>query len=55
MDVLELFERSGFFQGVGRHSKELLAGICVAADATKKEILFMEGEQGRALYLLATG
>ncbi len=55
MDVLELFERSGFFQGVGRHSKELLAGICVSADAGKKEILFTEGEQGRALYILAAG
>jgi len=55
MDIRELFDHSGFFQGVGAHSKELLAGICMEAAAAKKEVLFHEGDQGHALYLLASG
>ncbi len=55
MDIVALFDHSDFFKGVGAHSKELLAGICIEKSAAKKETLFAEGDRGSALYLLATG
>jgi CRP-like cAMP-binding protein len=55
MNIIDVFDHADFFRGVGRHSKELLAGICVEKSAARKEILFTEGERGSALYLLATG
>jgi CRP-like cAMP-binding protein len=55
MHIVDLLDDSEFFQGVGRRSKELLSGICIAKNAAKKEMLFSEGERGHALYLLASG
>jgi CRP/FNR family transcriptional regulator len=55
MDITKFFDHSDFFRGVGRRSKELLAGICIEKGAAKKELLFAEGDRGQTLYLLATG
>ena len=55
MHIVDLLDHSEFFQGVGRRSKELLSGICIAKNAAKKERLFSEGERGHDLYLLASG
>jgi len=53
--IIELLDRAEFFRSAGRRSKELLAGICIARTAARKERLFHEGERGNALYLLASG
>jgi CRP-like cAMP-binding protein len=53
--IRRLLDQSDFFRGSGAHSRELVAGICIARTAAKKEVLFTEGERGHALFLLASG
>jgi CRP-like cAMP-binding protein len=55
MDITKYFGHSNFFQGVGKRSQELLAGICIEKNAARKEMLFAEGDRGHSLYLLADG
>jgi CRP-like cAMP-binding protein len=55
MNICALLEQTDFFKGAGARTREMLAGICMAKDAAKKERLFTEGDRGHAIYLLATG
>jgi len=55
MDILAFIDRSDFFQGISRKSKELLADICIPKNVQKKEVLFHEGEKGHGFYFLASG
>ena len=55
MDIVSLLDRSGFLHGASVQSRQRLAAICVEKQAARKEILFLEGERGEALYLLASG
>lgn len=55
MDIVALLDQSGFLQGVSAESRHRLAAICVEKQAARKEVLFLEGTHGEALYLLASG
>jgi CRP/FNR family transcriptional regulator len=55
MEILDLLDRSSFLQGVSEKSKKALAAICAPKKFRKKETLFLEGEKGQAIYLVAEG
>jgi CRP-like cAMP-binding protein len=55
MDIVAIIDRSEYFQGVSMGNKNLLADICILKNIAKKEVLFNEGEQGHAFYILASG
>ncbi|MDG5814442.1 Crp/Fnr family transcriptional regulator [Chitinispirillales bacterium ANBcel5] len=55
MDIYAFIDRSAFFQGVSKSSKEQLADICIPKKIVKKEVLFREGDKGYGFYLLASG
>ena len=55
MDILSLLNKSELFKGVSEAGKIALAAIAKPRTLNKREFLFIEGEQGRAVYLLASG
>jgi CRP/FNR family transcriptional regulator len=50
-----LLAESQFFGQLSDAGRRALAGICEWRDARKREVLFREGEPGRAVYLLRRG
>jgi CRP-like cAMP-binding protein len=48
-------EHAEFFSGLTKQSREILAGRCVPRELRKAEVLFREGETGRALWFLVHG
>jgi CRP/FNR family transcriptional regulator len=55
MDIVSLLEKTDFFKEFSSSGKTRLAGICQPRKIKKREILFLEGEKGEALCLLAEG
>jgi CRP-like cAMP-binding protein len=55
MNILALLTNTDMFGSFSATSKELIAGIALAREMGKNQTLFMEGEKGTAIYLLATG
>jgi CRP/FNR family transcriptional regulator len=55
MNILALLTNTDLFGQFSDRSKALIAGIAQPRELSKGETLFMEGEQGTAVYLLATG
>jgi CRP/FNR family transcriptional regulator len=55
MDSSYLLETADFFKGISQESKKVLESICVLKTFKKREMLFMEGELGRSVFLLASG
>lgn len=55
LDKIELLSRINLFESITSKSRETLADICVQQNFLKKEILFREGDTGKALYILITG
>ena len=55
MDVRKLLEHSEFFRGMSARSLTALAAIAVPKRIGKRELLFLEGTEGRGLYILAEG
>jgi CRP/FNR family transcriptional regulator, dissimilatory nitrate respiration regulator len=55
MDSASLLETADFFKGISHGGRKALESIGVLKTFKKKEMLFMEGEQGRSVFLLATG
>jgi CRP/FNR family cyclic AMP-dependent transcriptional regulator len=55
MNILALLTNTDLFGQFSDKSKELIAAIADAREYEKNHVLFMEGEKGEALYLLATG
>jgi CRP/FNR family transcriptional regulator len=55
MDILKFIEHADFFEGAAKSSKQMLAEICTPKQMEKKSIIFNEGDNGSAFYLLATG
>lgn len=55
MDILKFIEHADFFEGASKSSKTQLAEICIPKNFEKKSVLFSEGDEGFAFYLLATG
>jgi CRP/FNR family transcriptional regulator len=48
-------EKAELFKGLKEASKRSLSSICVPRSFAKRETLFLEGQRGEALYLLARG
>jgi CRP-like cAMP-binding protein len=55
MDVITLLDNSDFFRSISPASKRSIASICIPKVVSKRETLFMEGEKGHSMYLLAQG
>lgn len=55
MDPQGIIDRSPFFSSLSASSKAQLADICFPKVLAKRQMLFAEGDQGDAMYLLAQG
>jgi CRP/FNR family transcriptional regulator len=55
MEPAEIIRKTDYFKSLSESNIELLVDICVPKSLSKKEILFLEGDKGHALYLCARG
>lgn len=55
MDIFAFIDRSDFFRGASKKSKEMLAEICIPKQLSGKGTLFYEGDKGQAFYFLVSG
>ncbi len=55
MNVGQILDQVGFFEGISRVSKEALARVCMPLQRPKQSVLFREAEPGEAMFLLARG
>jgi CRP/FNR family transcriptional regulator len=55
MDIETVLSTSEFFRGLSDANREALARICIPRNLTKRQTLFVEGEQGQALYICIHG
>jgi len=55
MNVKTILERSHFFSGISRASMAALTEICVPKTFEKHQMLFLEGEEGTSMHVLAVG
>ena len=55
MDILSLLERSAFFRALSPAQRRSVADICIPKTLRKREMLFLEGEKGHSMYLMAQG
>jgi len=55
MNVANLLRLAEFFRGLSGPSIKTLAEICIPKTIEKKKLLFSEGQQGHAVYLLTSG
>jgi len=55
MDVVTLLEQSEFFRAVSASSRRAVASICIPKVLHRREVLFVEGEKGHAMFLVAQG
>lgn len=55
MNIRAYIDYMDFFSGVSDSAKEQLADICIPKKVEKKQVLFQEGEQGNAFYLVGGG
>ncbi len=55
MDALSIIGDSPDFSALSTSSRVQLAGICIPRVLAKREMLFHEGDQGSAMYLVAQG
>jgi CRP/FNR family transcriptional regulator len=54
-DPLIAIGQAQFFHGLGPESRKQLAAIGIAREVKKREILFLEGDEGHSVYLLVRG
>ena len=55
VNAFRILDESSTFSQLSRASKLQLAGICIPKVLGRREMLFSEGDEGRAMYLLAQG
>jgi CRP-like cAMP-binding protein len=55
MDAYRILDESSSFSTLSSSSKLQLAGICIPKVLARREMLFHEGDEGSAMYLLAQG
>jgi CRP-like cAMP-binding protein len=55
MDIRGLLGNTEFFKGISEKSVTSLAGICIPKTVEKRALLFVEGEEGHSMYILAEG
>jgi CRP/FNR family transcriptional regulator len=51
----EILIQADLFRNISDDGRSALAGICLEKNLKKKEILFLEGDEGDALYMLVEG
>jgi len=54
-DTHKLLKESDFFSGITERSIRSLATICIPKRVNKRELIFLEGEEGNSIYILAEG
>jgi CRP/FNR family transcriptional regulator len=54
-DARKLLEESEFFRGISERSIRSLAAICIPKRVDKRQMIFLEGEEGHSMYILAEG
>jgi CRP-like cAMP-binding protein len=54
-DGYELLKDSDFFNGISDRSIRSLATICIPKRVDKRRLIFLEGEEGHSMYILAEG
>jgi CRP-like cAMP-binding protein len=54
-DTHKLLKESDFFSGISERSIRSLATICIPKRVNKRELIFLEGEEGNSIYILAEG
>ena len=54
-DARKLLKDSDFFNGISDRSIRSLAAICIPKRVQKRRLLFLEGEKGQSMYILAEG
>lgn len=55
MNIRQILDQAGFFEGISRQSKEALSRVCMPIERPKHTTLFREAAPGEAMYLLARG
>jgi CRP-like cAMP-binding protein len=55
MDVMALLEKSDFFRALSPARRRAVAAICIPKTLRKRQTLFLEGETGHSMYLMAQG
>jgi CRP-like cAMP-binding protein len=55
MDILALLEQSDFFRALSLARRRAVASICIPKTLRKREMLFLEGDTGHSMYLMAQG
>ena len=55
MDITTLLLQSDFFRSMSVSARKAVAAICIPKVLKKREMLFMEGEKGHAMFLMARG
>ena len=55
MDITELLQQSDFFKSISASARRAVAGICIPKVLRKREMLFMEGDTGHSMFLMAQG
>jgi CRP-like cAMP-binding protein len=51
----KLLKNSDFFSGISDRSIRSLATICIPKRVEKRQLIFLEGEEGQSMYILAEG
>jgi CRP-like cAMP-binding protein len=54
-DAHKLLKDSDFFSGISEPSIRSLAVICIPKRVEKRQLIFLEGEEGHSMYILAEG
>jgi CRP/FNR family transcriptional regulator, dissimilatory nitrate respiration regulator len=55
MDVATLLENADFFKSISAAGRRAVAAICIPKVLRRREMLFLEGDQGHSMYLMAQG
>jgi CRP-like cAMP-binding protein len=55
VDILALLRASEFFRGISQGSLRALAAACIPKRLAKRQVLFLEGQEGDSMYILAEG
>jgi CRP-like cAMP-binding protein len=54
-DATKILKDSDFFNGISDRSIRSLATICIPKRVDKRQLIFLEGEEGHSMYILAEG
>jgi len=55
MDAYALLEQSDFFRSLSPQGRRAVARICIPRALRRREMLFLEGDSGHSMYLMAQG